>query len=211
MTLKVITILPSDTQFQIRKLLDSYQSSLTSDISNYAKDRQVYWLEYQADLTKVNGGKVYKPGIHIPRLWDYCSKLFDKAIIHSKLNYTPTLDLGLVAYGNKGISWHRDASYADYPAVSINLSTEETLWGYEDCRLGYDGKQSNSNPSKKVYKLAPGSVILFNCKNPHAVIKCDDTRYSINLWSINPKFKEYFNKYKESLHASNMEKHYMGN
>ena len=90
-------------------------------------------------------------------------------------------------------------------AISINLSTEYTEWGYEDCRLGYDSKSPNSNSSKKVYKLAPGSVVLFNCKNSHAVIKCDDTRYSINLWSINPKFKKYFNKYKESLHASNMD------
>ena len=201
MTLRVITILPTDTQSKMRELLDSYQSSLTSDISNYAKGRQVYWLEHQADLTKVNGGKVYKPGVQIPRLWDYCSKLFNKAITYSELSYQPTLDLGLVAYGSKGIDWHRDASYADFPAVSINLSTLTTEWGYEDCRLGYDGKSPNSNPNKKVYKLVPGSVVLFNCKNSHAVIKCDSTRYSINLWSVAPKFKTYFNKYKETVHG----------
>ena len=201
MTLKVITILSTDTQSKMRELLDSYSNSLTLDVSNYAKGRQRFWLQAEADLTKVNGGKLYKPGVQIPKLWDYCSKLFDKAIAHSELPYTPTLDLGLVAYGNKGIDWHRDASYADFPAVSVNLSTDTTEWGYEDCRLGYDSKTSNSNPKRKVYKLAPGSVVLFNCKNPHAVIKCDDTRYSINLWSVAPKFKTYFNKYKETVHG----------
>jgi hypothetical protein len=70
MTLKVITILSTDTQSKIIELLDSYQSSLTSDVSNYAKGRQRFWLQAEADLTKVNGGKVYKQGVQIPKLWD---------------------------------------------------------------------------------------------------------------------------------------------
>ena len=194
MTLKVIKILSAKHQSQLRELLNSYQSSLTADHSSYAPGRQRYWLQAEADLTKANVGKVYKPAVVIPKLWDYCSKIYSEAIAHSELDYNPNADLGLVAYGSKGISWHRDAAYADTPAVSVNLSTENTIWGYEDCRLGYTCKVPNSNPSRKHYKLPPGAVILFNCKNPHAVIKCDDTRYSINIWSIAPKFKQHFNK-----------------
>jgi hypothetical protein len=186
MTLKLIKVLSVEEQSTLRYLLEQNSQHLTIDHSRYAPGRRRFWLQQEADLREP--GK-FTPGVEIPELWTICSQLYDTAIAYSELDYSPKASLGLAAYGSKGIDYHRDATYADYPAVSINLSTKITKWGYEDCRLGYTGKVSNKKPLRVEYGLLPGAVVLFNCKNPHAALDCDEDRWSVNLWSINPKLK----------------------
>lgn len=195
--LKIVKILSVERQEELRSYLDERRCFLERDISKYAVGRQRYWLQHEPKLT--GGGKEYKPAYRLSRLWSFCSATYSHAITHCDLSYTPTAAVGLVAYGDVGISKHRDDTYADYPAVTINLSTTPTLWSYTLCYPEFKYSKQNENAEEEIHELPPGAVVLFNCKNPHAVVRCDKTRYSINLWSIAKKSQPHFNSYLESL------------
>ncbi|QBQ73108.1 hypothetical protein kac65v162_gp078 [Nodularia phage vB_NspS-kac65v162] len=182
--LQIIKVISSTQQQQIREYLDQHQQLLQRDVSSYAKGRQRFWLKSQPTLDKE---PVFNQAHKLPRLWDWCSTIFDRAMQHTGLDYQPKSALGLVAYGSVGINWHRDATYADYPAVSINLTSKSTLWGYQAMYPGYCYGKQDFTPERETFELPSGAVVLFNCKNPHAAIRCASDRYSINLWSINPK------------------------
>lgn len=183
--IQIVKVISVQQQIQIREALDFLQPYLTKDVSRYAFDRDRLWLEHEADLRKEAEGKIFYSAIKQERLWNWCTKIYEMAANKCQVK-TTQCDLGLVAYGKNGITWHRDQTYANYFAVSINISTEPTLWGYQACRNSFGAGANNESAEKQVYEIPPGGIVAFNCKNPHAVIRCDDTRYSINLW--NAKF-----------------------
>lgn len=193
MSILIIKVISANQQKQIREYLNAHQGLLQSDVSKYAQGRQRYWIEHEAILN--SKGERYKPAAKLERLWNFAQATYSQAVEFAGLNYKPTAALGLVAYGAIGIDSHRDDTYADYPAVSINISSEPTLWGYkaEYPEFKYSTKQLEE--PEIIYEIPPGAVVLFNCKNPHRVAICDDTRYSINLWAIAPKCQKHFDKY----------------
>lgn len=196
--LKLISILPSAKQHKLRTYLNKHRSLLTSDTSSYGIGRQRYWLEHQPILGSC--GKYYRPGIERPKFWQFCQTIYQQA---SRISLSDialldqqmlTPDLGLVAYGGVGIRQHRDDPYAACPAVTINLSTGPTQWGYTATYNSYE-KRRPKRVSEKIYHLPPGAIIMFNSQNPHRVISPDPERWSINLWKISPSCRSHFQSY----------------
>mgnify|MGYP001797255079 CR=1 FL=1 len=189
--LKVVSVLPSQQQSKLRHYLIQHRHHLSTDVSRYAVGRQRFWLEHQAILGSY--GKQYQPGTQLPRLWDFCQKVYHQALVQAGLP-PQAVRLGLVAYGPVGIKQHRDDTYAAVPAVSINLSTEPTLWGYTPAYAGYEARQPKA-VEETVHTLPPGAVVLFNSKNLHRVVRADGDRWSVNLWSISARCWPYFEAY----------------
>lgn len=162
----------------IREHLDGLKQHLSADVSTYAKGRQRFWLEAEWDLKH----RVFRPALHDERLWSYCKKIW------------PEAELGLAAYGPIGIKMHRDDSYADYTAVTINLGEVEA-WRYNQQYQGW-GYGPQGPPNITDYQIKPGYVIKFNCKNQHSPINPAPDRWSINLWHVNPKFRKQWDDFK---------------
>ncbi|MEO0541731.1 MAG: hypothetical protein AAFZ80_12840 [Cyanobacteria bacterium P01_A01_bin.105] len=192
--LKLISILPTAKQRQLRHYLNQQRSLLTLDTSSYGVGRQRYWLQHEPILGSC--GRRYRPAAQQPQFWQLCQTVYKNAhriaLPEQATDVKP--DLGLVAYGDVGIRQHRDDPYAACAAVSINLSTAPTRWGYTAIYGGYD-KQRAKRASEKVYQLPPGGVIMFNSQNPHRVISPDPERWSINLWRIASTCRPYFQHY----------------
>ena len=175
MTLRKLgTVEPAEMADIIAHLNRHKDQRLRPDVSNYAKGRQRYWLQYEWDLKNRN----LTTGIYDPKLWEFCKK------------WMPDADLGLAIYGPIGISPHRDDSYADWRGVAINLG-EIGSWSY-DCQ--YPEYQWSPNdkcnpPNTKNYKVPPGTVFEFNTKNPHGVNEPAENRWAINLWKVSNKFR----------------------
>jgi hypothetical protein len=157
---------------------------LTKDISSYAPGRNRAWLEYEAPLSL---SQPWQRGIHDDRIWSYVMR------IATKHDFTP--DIGLVSKGGT-ISQHRDAPYANFMAMGINLG--ECTWEYQECYPGYKWTpDQNMNAPTEIHNLIGGEVFFFNCKNPHAVTQASANRWAINLWSVSKKGIDGFNTIKE--------------
>jgi len=170
--LELVTVIPPERVRQIQEYLEDYKDALEPDVSNYAKGRQRFWIRYEWDLKN----KIFRRANHCDRLWEYCKKIF------------PEADLGLAAFGPVGINLHRDDSYADWVAYSINLGEIEA-WLYEPSRTTFGpGPQTQA----EVVKVAvpSGGVIRFNCKNRHGVLNPSPDRWSINLWHVKDEHRE---------------------
>ncbi|MBE9128026.1 MULTISPECIES: hypothetical protein [unclassified Coleofasciculus] len=103
--LQLISVLGQAKRAAIREHLAQLDYNLESDVSSYARGRKRYWLEWEWDLKH----KVFRNGVKDERLWTFCQRIF------------PGCQIGLVAKGDVGIDWHRDDSYADWEAITINL------------------------------------------------------------------------------------------
>lgn len=194
--LKLISTLPLAKQHKLRKHLNQHRSLLTSDSSSYGVGRKRYWLQHQPVLG--SGGRSYQPAVQHSQFWQFCQTIYERAtrlVLPDQEVSKP--DLGLVAYGGVGIREHRDDPYAACPAVSINLSTTPTQWGYTANYTGYE-KRHPRRADERIYQLPPGAIIMFNSQNPHRVIDPDSERWSINLWQIAPTCRPYFQGYLEN-------------
>lgn len=198
--LKIVAVLPPSQQKQLRQYLDQHRHHLSADVSRYAIGRQRFWLEHQAVLGSY--GKQYQAAAKLPRLWTFSQKIYHQALLQAALPLRE-VHLGLVAYGEVGIKKHRDDTYSAVPAVSVNLSTAPTLWGYTPAYEGFEARQPKA-AEETVHTLPPGAVVLFNSKNLHRVIQADSDRWSINLWSIAPRCMPYFTAYLEEQQSPEM-------
>lgn len=163
----------------LRQDLLSLYPQLEKDVSRYAPGRNRLWLKEQSNLQPKERHS-YTPAVEpSDRLWQYCLKLF------------PEAELGLLAVGGKGISFHRDSTYAASKACLINLG--RCTWNYCHEYKGYDwqrvptGKHAaaikDGTPSEfESLELTGGEVFHFNCKNLHAAIPHEEDRLSIVLW-----------------------------
>lgn len=177
--LEVIKTISPDNQKRLRNHLENFvKPHLRPDPSSYAKGRQSCWLEAEWLLNKKKFIKA------LP---------FDEKLFRYLTSQNIDFDLALVTYGKVGINWHRDDSYANFTAYSINLSTRPYEWGYQCQYPGYEwSKNRNETAPQITYTLQPGSIVKFNCKNPHAALGNDPERWSINLWTVHPKYKRQF-------------------
>ncbi|MEG4594137.1 hypothetical protein QUB00_20350 [Microcoleus sp. F8_C2] len=154
---KIKKIIPNLSEFKeyLRNLIGEMEYSHSS----LTKKRLELWLFNQIHL----GNGQVSPGYSNIRLYDLCQRIY------------PGCDIGLLTYhgpergGSCGlIASHRDHSYAQPMAVSLNLGIAEFV---------IDGK---------IYVLNDGDIVKFNCKLPHAVPRImSEERFSLVLWKLN--------------------------
>jgi hypothetical protein len=181
----LMTINPAIMAQIVDTLNKEIEPLLKADVSNYAKGRMRVWLEAEAPLSAT---RPWVAGVHHERLWDYLTR------ITAPFGFTP--DLALVSKGGS-ITEHRDASYAQYRSLGLNLGV--ATFHYRQVYPGMAwSKDQNQNATEEVYSLTGGELFEFNCKNPHAVSHVDAERWSINMWEVSNKEIARFNAFKEA-------------
>ena len=124
MTNQVLGVLNSPWEMDLRSLLETeVKPNLTPTISSYARGRKECWLIRKAPLSAKQG---WRDALRCPELESLLLKLWDYAEMPG------SLDTALAIYGSKGISAHRDASFASEIALSVNLGRAE--WGWNPVR-----------------------------------------------------------------------------
>jgi len=182
----IVNILHQLTRTQIDRLVNlcSRHLTLTGDVSNYARGRQRSWLRHEAPLSDA---RPWRSANQNDELWNEILE------ICNQISFVP--ELGLASLGGE-ISAHRDASYADWRAIGINLGV--TTFGYE---LSYPEfrwappSELVSPPQVSLTRLVGGEVFEFNCKNRHWTSNVSADRWSINLWRVSPKRRHKFNEF----------------
>jgi hypothetical protein len=176
--------------------IETNRHFLTQDVSNYAKGRYRAWIGLEAPLTN-NHTFVEAPFTYKDKLWlwlrDFCIENInfepEIALLHvGGANCSNPEDKPINGGGGEcGITLHRDAAYADYRAVGINLKGEATF-GYKDCYGVQDRwvREQNPNAETEWVKMVAGTTIVFNCKNPHFA-QVGPNRWAINAWRISDK------------------------
>lgn len=171
---------------ELRALLQPLDEHLQTDVSNYARGRQRYWLQCQWDLQK----RTFSPGVQAPTLWALCLELCQP------LGFVP--EIGLVAKGETGIRLHRDDSYADFKAVSIQLGSAQ--WTYDQQYPEYCWvPAAQLNPGNPITYQVENCLVVFNCKNLHSAAPLSTDRYSINLWQISKRLRPEFEDHRRRL------------
>lgn len=153
------------------------RTHLVPDVSNYAKGRLRVWLNTEPSLTnptRLSESRLQVNETLTKRLQEIIEWPFDYCLI------TYSGDDNAI-----GISPHRDASYADYEAYTLNL-TGDALFEYWNERqsFGYsrDTVDLGANaPPTSVLSLTSGDLVHFNCKNKHAASP-STKRWSLNFW-----------------------------
>ena len=175
--IEVIYKVNPNNQARIREDLENLKHNLKRDMSNYAKGRPHFWIDYKWDLRHK---KIREDAIQMPRLKQFMANL--------NIHY----DLGFAAALGGGITWHRDDIYCDWVAYTLNLSTKPFNWGYQPnySQLYYRSfAKQNYNAQKQIITLEPGEIIRYNCKNPHATLSAQSDRWGLTFWSLKPQFK----------------------
>ncbi|MGB5631361.1 MAG: hypothetical protein WBM86_01110, partial [Waterburya sp.] len=182
--------LENDTQSAILEHLNTMKSNLNQDVSQYAQGRQNFWLGTRWNLKEK---QFESSGTWNSKLWELCKRVY------------PDADMALITYSgdeaSAGINLHRDDSYAAFEARSISiesLSGQVTKWQMQQTYPGMNWvEKQNSNSPLTDFKLPSGSMIAFNCKNPHAALP-GKGRWSINLWQVSNKQRENYNAHIEN-------------
>ena len=185
--MKILTQI-SETKIKNLVRLLSERLKLSTDVSNYAPGRKRSWLQYEAPLgTTMPWRKANQDG----ELW---SEILE---IGKEIGFIP--ELGLASIGGT-ISPHRDAAYADYKAIGINLGS--TTFGYEKAYPEYRWVPQAQlvNPTQvSETDLVGGEVYEFNCKNLHWTSNVSPTRWAINLWQVSNKQRSQYETFKENV------------
>lgn len=183
--LNIITTLSQDhVSRTIKYLEENIKDDLGTDVSNYAPGRRRIWFPYEAPLSQTRD---YQLACQDDKIWTFVKN------VCSTFNWEP--DLGLVSKGGQ-ISPHRDAAYADFRSIGINLGP--VTWCYSRSYPSYswvpENQQLNPPEITKV-KMTGGEVFEFNCKNMHWTEDVDPDRWAFNLWRISNKGRSKFNDF----------------
>jgi hypothetical protein len=162
-----------DQSLELIHMLEAHRDELTTDVSSYAKGRLRAWL---------------------PKAWNLRDKCWDASettIRDDKLwkeihKIVPAGHVALVTYGDVGIRWHRDDSYAAWNAWSIQLGEVEA-WGYNPQYPDFY-YETQGQENYQVFQVGVGDVLRFNPKNQHAVINPAENRWAINVWQVKNQF-----------------------
>lgn len=189
--------------------IEANRDRLTPDVSSYANNRMRAWIGAEAPLAdKFNFESA--PFGPEDKLWKfvvwYCK---------SYLEFTPEVALLHVGGadcsdpdenaiegrgGECGIKMHRDAGYADFRAVGINL-IGDAVFGYRAVYPGFSWvpqhQQNEDAPIQRV-KMTSGTSVIFNCKNPHFA-QVGPNRWCINAWRISNKRRDDYNEFMRKL------------
>lgn len=173
----------------VRWLEKNVRPHLSKDISSYAQGRLRVWLRVEPDL---RGGPDMQ-GIPVSdNNWDALQNQVGWPFDYALVTYSGDGQVGA------GINPHRDASYADYEAVSVHL-TGECRFSYWEGRHGFGNSPNTVNyqlpsrgavvvvvdgvPVQPTAVIVPqhGDVLRFNCKNLHQS-EPSPGRWNINFW-----------------------------
>ena len=191
----MINILTKLSQNKIDELVDylntNVEPHLGKDVSSYAPGRRRIWLPYEAPLTDT---MKFQVALQDERLWNFILKLC------AMFDWQP--DLGLVSKGG-GIKPHRDAGYANFRAMGINLGP--VTWCYEHSypEFNWTPPEGCINPPEVIkIPMTGGEVFEFNSKNLHWTEGVDPDRWAFNLWTISRKKRQDFNEFLAEQQAS---------
>lgn len=153
-----------DNPEALRNWCRSMKDYLIADKSNYAKGRYRLWLFHNVDFRNGNLTK----GYFDQRIWDFSQRVYPGCDI-GLLTFGGQLDNGKVSDGRIGL--HRDHTYSEAKAVSVNLG--EAIFSY--------GEREQQD-----YLLTDGDIVEFNCKILHAVKEIlTPERFSLVFWKLN--------------------------
>lgn len=163
-------IQPANAEAVVAHLEENWSSRLSHDVSSYARGRKRAWLKLEPTFGR---DWTVKPGYTDDRL----SRWLD-TIVPGKW------DLALISQGH-GIKLHRDATYAQPRAFTLNLGAV-AVYQYEPTWLDYNLRHRNEHAEVETHDISAGELIEFNCKNRHAaILDADaDKRWSINIWQL---------------------------
>ena len=197
----MLTVIQTEIDPQAIAFLEENKHKLVPDVSNYAKGRYRAWIGMEAPLTDQQR---FKPGQfgYDSFVWTWLQKL-----CREKLSFDPEIALihiggancgepeALPVDGNGGecgIKMHRDAGYADFRAVGINLIGEASF-GYIANYPHQDRwtKEQDSQAKPQIVNMVPGTCVVFNCKNPHYA-QAGPNRWCINAWRIRDRRRKDF-------------------
>lgn len=148
----------------LRDWCQSLKSQLIPDPSNYAKGRYRLWLFHEVDFRDGTLSKGYSD----QRLLDFSQRVYPGCDI-GLLTYNGTLPDGTASDGR--INLHRDHTYANPKAISVNLG--EAIFTYGE-------------PEQQDYLLQDGDITEFNCKVLHSIKKIlTPERFSLVFWKLN--------------------------
>ncbi len=167
--------------------------ALRPDVSNYAKGRLRVWLGEEPMLVAPFNTR---PGLAVA----------ENVVTRLKELVEWDYDFCLVTYSGDrtavGITPHMDAGYADFEARSIHVTGEcrfdywcnresfgkgPKIGGFDLDRQTYqvlDRLGEEAEPTHAL-NLAPGSIVRFNCKDPHAATP-GLKRWNLNFWRRKP-------------------------
>lgn len=208
----MLTVIQADIPVGVIEYIEQHRSLLTPDHSQYANERLRCWLGAEAPLTDNRTFlPVPEPFGYESRLWVWLSKF-----CQAYLNFEPEVALlhvggadcsdpeqvPLDGHGGEcGIRRHRDASYADYRAIGINLQGDATF-GYQSFYPEQDRwtPQAQQNQAAKLehVQMTAGTSVAFNCKNPHFA-QVGPNRWCINAWRISDKRRKDFEQWKNPV------------
>lgn len=172
---------PEVQQTMINHLEENIYPHMIVNEVGAAKGRRQLWITTAPPLTNT---ATWHVGFEDERLMDYIRRV-------SPEGFTP--EAVLVTKGG-GIARHRDAPYADYMGLSINLGS--VRWHYERCYPTYAWQPNTPAESEPdVYDLVGGEIFAFNTKNPHWASNVDPSRWGINVWRISKKARAEYNEF----------------
>jgi hypothetical protein len=162
-----------DTDRWASFLAANVRPHLKPDVSSYAKGRLRVWLGEEPNL----GRPGTRPGLVVPGL---CAAL--EEIIDWPFDYC------LVTYSGDeqatGILPHRDASYANYEAMGLNIIGRSRFLYWNDRqdfgKAPSSGVKGDGPPTHDLV-LTPGTLVRFNCKNLHQSVP-EPRRWNMNFW-----------------------------
>jgi len=208
----MLTISQNSIPDELIDYINQNRNKLTADVSNYAKGRLRAWIGLEAPLTDK---QTFEPAPFpfTDRLWNWLDKF-----CRTKLQFEPEIALLHVGGadcsdpeetpldgngGECGIKQHRDAGYADFRAVGINLIGEATF-GYQALYPDQDkwSKTWDKTAKLQIVKMTRGTCVAFNCKNPHFA-QVGPNRWCINAWRIKDKRREEYEKVRSEILMGN--------
>ena len=178
-----ITTLTSSTAENVRTHLETLNSNLIPDISNYAPGRKRFWIQTEFPLSLKY--QSFRAGVQDPKLWGWLQQVWQK----SGLEGQP--ETALAIYGDVPIQFHGDAPCAAKNAIQINLGGTTFVHDSSPPVRG----QRNKPSSPIEHTLDMGEVSRFNCKHLHATVEPEPDRWSIIVWQISQFGRSAYQQY----------------
>ena len=180
----ITTLQPEHVANIVEYLEQNIEPKLGIDVSSYASGRRRLWFPYEAPLSDYRN---YQVACQDEIIWAHMK------YICSAFNWKP--ELGLVSKGGT-ITPHRDAAYADFRSIGINLG--KVTWCYSRSYPMYSWVPKNQQldpPEVSKIEMIGGEVFEFNCKNLHWIENVDPDRWGFNLWRISKKGRSKFENF----------------
>lgn len=208
----MLTVVQAKIPSEVIAYVEKYRHLLTPDVSQYANERLRCWMGAEAPLSeKFSFSEVPEPFGYKSRIWNWLERFCkhhlnfnpEVALIHvGGADCSDPEDSPMDGHGGTcGIRRHRDASYADFWAVGINLRGEATF-GYQcfypDQDKWSSAERQNKNAVIEHIRMSAGTCVAFNCKNPHFA-QVGPNRWCINAWRISDKRRAEFNEFRNNF------------